>query len=69
MQSGIIYGYVGLVDKIISMMKDELNCGPVRVVATGGLAPLIASETNSIDNVDKFLTLEGLRVIYEKNKE
>ena len=69
MQSGIIYGYVGLVDKIISMMKDELNCEGIRVVATGGLANLIASETDSIDNVDKFLTLEGLKVIYEKNKE
>lgn len=69
MQSGIIYGYVGLVEKIISMMKEELNCGPVKVVATGGLSSLIASETDSIDYVDKFLTLEGLRVIYEKNKE
>jgi len=69
MQSGIIYGYVGLVEKIISMIKEELNCGPVKVVATGGLSSLIASETDSIDYVDKFLTLEGLRVIYEKNKE
>ena len=69
MQSGIIYGYVGLVDKIISMMKDELNCEGIRVVATGGLDNLIASETDSIDNVDKFLTLEGLKAIYEKNKE
>ena len=69
MQSGIIYGYVGLVEKIISMMKEELNCGPVKVVATGGLSSLIASETDSIDYVDKFLTLEGLKVIYEKNKE
>ena len=69
MQSGIIYGYVGLVEKIISMIKEELNCGPVNVVATGGLSSLIASETDSIDYVDKFLTLEGLRVIYEKNKE
>lgn len=69
MQSGIIYGYVGLVDKIISMMKDELNCDNIKVVATGGLAPLISSETDSIDSVDKFLTLEGLRLIYEKNKE
>ena len=69
MQSGIIYGYVGLVDKIISMMKDELNCEGIKVVATGGLANLIASETDSIDNVDKFLTLEGFKDIYEKNKE
>ena len=69
MQSGIIYGYVGLVEKIISMMKEELNCGPVKVVATGGLSSLIASETDSIDYVDRFLTLDGLRILYEKNKE
>lgn len=69
MQSGIIYGYVGLVDKIIEMMKNELKYDNIKIVATGGLAALIASETKSIDYVDKFLTLEGLRLIYEKNKE
>ena len=69
MQSGIIYGYVGLVDKIVKMMKEELGKEDVKVVATGGLSSLIASETNSIDCVDKFLTLEGLRIIYDKNKE
>ena len=67
MQSGIIYGYVGLVGKIIAMMKEELNYDNIKVIATGGLANLIASETDSIDYVDKFLTLDGLRVIYEKN--
>lgn len=69
MQSGVIYGYVGLVDKIIEMMKKELNNNDVKVIATGGLSTLIASETNSIDNVDKFLTLEGLKLIHAKNKE
>lgn len=69
MQSGVIYGYVGLVDKIIEMMKKELNNDDVKVIATGGLSTLIASETNSIDNVDKFLTLEGLKLIHAKNKE
>lgn len=69
MQSGIIYGYVGLVDKIVKMMKEELGNEDMKVVATGGLSSLIASETNSIDCVDKFLTLEGLRIIYDKNKE
>jgi type III pantothenate kinase len=69
MQSGIIYGYVGLVDKIISMMKSELGEDDIKVIATGGLSVLIASETDSIDYVDKFLTLEGLRLIYDKNIE
>ena len=69
MQSGIIYGYVGLVDKIISMMKSELGGDDIKVIATGGLSVLIASETDIIDYVDKFLTLEGLRLIYDKNIE
>lgn len=69
MQAGIIYGYVGLVDKIIEMMKQELNYDDIKVIATGGLSTLIASETDSIDNVDRFLTLEGLKMIHDKNKE
>lgn len=68
MQSGIIYGYVGQVEKIISMMKKELGSEDVKVIATGGLSSLIHSETDSIDYIDKFLTLEGLRLIYSKNK-
>lgn len=68
MQSGIIYGYVGQVEKIISMMKKELGSEDVKVIATGGLSSLIHSETDSIDYIDKFLTLEGLRLIYGKNK-
>ena len=60
MQSGIIYGYVGQVEKIISMMKKELGSEDIKVVATGGLSSLIHSETDSIDHIDKFLTLEGL---------
>ena len=69
MQSGIIYGYAGLVDNIVNMMKDELKNNNVKVVATGGLSSLICSETKTIDYVDKFLTLEGLRIIYDRNKE
>ena len=68
MQSGIIYGYVGQVEKIISMMKKELGSEDIKVVATGGLSSLIHSETDSIDHIDKFLTLEGLRLIHLKNK-
>ncbi|MBC6696348.1 type III pantothenate kinase [Terrisporobacter mayombei] len=68
MQSGIIYGYVGQVEKIISIMKKELGSEDVKVIATGGLSSLIHSETDSIDYIDRFLTLEGLRLIHAKNK-
>ena len=67
MQAGIIYGYVGQVEKIISMMKKELGSEDIKVIATGGLSTLIHSETDSIDYVDKFLTLEGLRLRHAKN--
>ena len=68
MQAGIIYGYVGQVEKIISMMKKELGSEDVKVIGTGGLSTLIHSETDSIDCIDRFLTLEGLRLIHKKNK-
>lgn len=68
MQSGIIYGYVGLVDYIVERMKTELNNEVKSVIATGGLSTLIASESKTIDTIDKLLTLEGLRIIYERNK-
>ncbi len=71
MQAGIIYGYVGQVDYIVNRMKNEmkeLGESEPYVIATGGLAKLIASESTTIDEVNSFLTLEGLRIIYEKNK-
>ncbi len=67
MQSGIIYGFVGQVDEIVRRIKDELG-KDAYVVATGGLAGLMAEESHTIDIVEPFLTLEGLRVIYERNK-
>ncbi|HEY5674418.1 MAG TPA: type III pantothenate kinase [Malonomonas sp.] len=67
MQSGIFYGYVGLVEGIVSRMKKELPEN-ARVIATGGLAGPIAEATDSIDQVEPFLTLEGLRILYQRNR-
>jgi type III pantothenate kinase len=67
MNAGIIYGYAGLVDGIVSRIKEALGTR-VRVIATGGLACLIASETRNIDTVDDYLTLKGLKIIYERNR-
>jgi type III pantothenate kinase len=67
MQAGIMYGYAGLVDGICDRMKAEVKSNPL-VVATGGLAKIVAPETKSIDVVDEMLTLEGLRIIYVRNR-
>lgn len=67
MQAGVFYGYVGLVDGIVTRMKAESH-DPLRVIATGGLANLIAPESITIEEVDDFLTLDGLRILYERNK-
>lgn len=66
MQSGILFGYVALIEGLIVRFKQEM--GPARVIATGGLAEIVAKETSAIEVVDQGLTLEGLRLIFEMNQ-
>lgn len=68
MQAGIIFGYAGMVDNIVNKIKKEMNELNAKVIATGGLARIIAEESKTIQKIDPFLTLEGLRIIYNKNK-
>jgi type III pantothenate kinase len=67
MQAGIFFGYVGLVDGIVSRMQQE-GREQALVVATGGLAVLIAPDSQTIEKIEPSLTLEGLRIIYQRNK-
>ena len=66
-QAGLVYGYVGLVDGICARMGEELGFTP-KVIATGGLAPLIGNVSRQIEVVDDQLTLDGLRIIYQRNQ-
>ncbi|MBC7364091.1 MAG: type III pantothenate kinase [Candidatus Aminicenantes bacterium] len=68
MQSGLYFGYVGLVNNIISEMSRELKAKP-KVIATGGLAEMVVDDIKSIEAVEPHLVLEGLRIIYEKNRK
>ncbi|MDJ0785847.1 MAG: type III pantothenate kinase [Myxococcota bacterium] len=67
LQSGLLFGYAGLVDSMVARIREELG-RDARVIATGGLAQRIASETETIERVEPFLTLEGLRILFEKNR-
>ena len=69
MQSGIVYGFAGLVEYIVKKIKKELKEENVLTVATGGFSEVIAKEISCIDKVDKLLTLEGLRYLYYLNAE
>jgi len=66
-QSGILYGYIGSVEKIVSEMRREMGCPHAKVIATGGMAHLVKANSDVIDEINPNLTLNGLRLIYEKN--
>ena len=68
MQAGVVFGFAGLVDSILKRIKTELGSNDIMVVATGGLGEIIAKEVKSINKVDRMLTLDGLRTIYNLNK-
>ena len=68
MQSGIVYGFVGLVENIVAGIKKELGEENVKVVATGGVGSIICKEAKCIDVFDRMLTLNGLRIIYGMNQ-
>ena len=68
MQAGLVYGQIGQTEYIINKVKEETGVPDMKVVATGGMGRLIADETGSIDIYDPYLTLDGLRIIYEKNR-
>ncbi len=69
MQSGIIFGYVGMVEYLVKKLKAEVKSNSVKVIATGGLSEIVASESNVIDVVDRTLTLRGLYILYKLNSE
>jgi type III pantothenate kinase len=65
-QSGVIYGHAGQIDAIVERMKAEIGGTPT-VIATGGLAPIVAEHSRAIEKCDPWLTLVGLRLVYERN--
>jgi type III pantothenate kinase len=67
LQSGIYYGYIGLIDGILERMFEELGTRP-RVIASGGLAQLVAADSRCIGEIDDLLTLDGLRILFERNR-
>jgi len=67
MQAGLVYGYAGMVDALVDRIRAEVDW-PARCIATGGLAPLIATETKNIEATDELLTLKGLKILYARNQ-
>ncbi|MBX3158617.1 MAG: type III pantothenate kinase [Deltaproteobacteria bacterium] len=68
MQAGIVYGYAGMVDALVERIRGEVDF-TARCIATGGLAPLIAKETKTIEATDDLLTLKGLKILYQRNAD
>ncbi len=68
LQSGLIYGYIGQVEYLVRQMKKELKAPKAYVVATGGMAVLVAEDQSVINQLDGLLTLKGLRILYERNQ-
>ncbi len=66
MQAGIYYGFVGQIDEIVTRIEAEMKRNDIKVIATGGLATLMAGASRTIDRVDSMLTLKGLLILYEK---
>ena len=66
MQAGLVYGYAGMVDALVERIRAEVDF-PARCIATGGLAPLIATETRTIEATDDLLTLKGLKILFARN--
>ena len=69
MQAGLVYGQIGQTEYVVNEMKKAAGLDNIKVVATGGLGSIIANETKVIDEYDRLLTLKGLQIIYEKNKD
>jgi type III pantothenate kinase len=67
MQSGLVYGYAGMVDAVVDRIRAEVDF-PAACIATGGLAPLIAAEARTLERTDELLTLRGLKVLFERNQ-
>ena len=68
LQSGLVYGFAGQVDGIVERIREELGAD-AQTVATGGLADLIVPHARTLETIDPFLTLEGIRLVWERNHE